>query len=571
MRRIPILGLFILIFALLITQPAMACSGGPPPWNDWLPMILERSDIVVTGSYVRRDDLGVNGIFRVDQYVVGGGPEYLLIQALDHQRIENDLFAHRNYSSCGDRNIRNVLSERGKYTYFLTHGRDGIYSITHSRYFADPQATTSVWDRDRGEVKLTASAFHTQVADVAETRLDSPDPDTVEPRTTPVLITTKSGKHYLLPVDSTELVSIPDDEVVELRQDQTECRSPCIAYSPNKLDKVYLRSSGEAPDVESGFSPVVESAAVGERIAFSATNDTYALWHDGQVHIHALWYPALNYPNDRLYAMYQPSESLNVTPAGSSAGYPIAWSPDGRTLAFSTEDGLWLWDALTTDSSPDLLVPAGDAVPVVRYFSPQGRYIAITNGPRHYTLDLMNGNELPDGIISSNDRILLAHDMVSDEPSSLDVIYLAPGPRQYTYYPEVQYRHVQWIDDQNFVASIAGFSYIQWLPGEAYQDESGNWVHEEPFAQFVEEPFVHVTTYHSSGIGSGESYLVVPLSLSETQWEYFTFTPGPGLIEIGSDGYHLSVRGRLIKLTSQLPDQIESVVWLPYGFYFETD
>lgn len=265
--------------------------------------------------------------------------------------------------------------------------------------------------------------------------------------------------------------------------------------------------------------------------------------------------------------MYQPSESLNATPAGDSLDYPVAWSPDGRILAFSTQDGLWLWDALTTDSSPELLIPADDAVPVVRYFSPRGRYMAVTDGPRHYTLDLVSGSELPDGVISPNDRVLLAHDMVSDEPSSLDVIYLAPGPRQVPYYPKVEYRHVQWVDDENFVASTSGFSYLRWLPAEPGQDTSDNHVY-ELFAHLVEEPFVDVATYHSSGIFSEH---VVPMSLPEIQMRDFTYKAGSGLIEIGVDGYHLNVKGHFVDLTEQLSEPIEIVVWLPYGFYFETD
>lgn len=566
MRRILILGSLILVFSLLMTQPAMACSGGPPPWNDWLPLILENSDIVVTGSYVRVDDLGVNGIFHVDQYVVGGGPEFLLIESINHRLIENALFVHRYVSSCGGPNIRNVLSEEARYTYFLSRDRNGIYKIHHSRSFPNPQSTTSVWDRDRGEVKLTASAFHAQIATVAGTRLSKPDPDTREPRTTPILLTTERGQHYLLPVDTTELVPISDDEAMAVRRDQTQCGPPpCTVYSPNQLDIVYLRSSGESSNLNLGISTVVE--VVGERIVFSATSDTYALWHDGQIHIHALWYPALGYPAHWMSSMYEPSESLNATPSGSSTDYPVAWSPDGRTLAFSTEQGLWLWDALTTDSIPELLLPVGDHVPVVRYFSPMGRYVAITDGSRHFTLDLVTRNELPDGVVSPNDRVLLAHDMVSDEPSSLDVIYLAPGPRQSAYYPEVEYRHVQWIDNENFVASISGFSYIEWLPAEPYQDSSGEWVY-EALPHLVEEPFVEVSTYHSSSIYSEHR---VPMSLSEIQMRDFTYTPGPGLIEISAEGYHLNMRGPVIDLTSQLPDPIATAVWLPYGFYFETD
>lgn len=227
-----------------------------------------------------------------------------------------------------------------------------------------------------------------------------------------------------------------------------------------------------------------------------------------------------------------------------------------------------VWDALTIGQLPQLLIPTAESVPVVRYFSPRGRYVAVTAGSRHFNIDLVTRTEMPDGVVSPDDRVLLAHDMVSAEPSSLDVIYLAPGPRQFEYYPEVNYRHVQWIDNEHFVASISGFSYLEWLPEEPYQAASGEWIYGEVFPHLVEEPFVAITTYHSSGIYSQH---IVPMSLTRLQMSDFTYTPGPGLIEISTDGYSIVAQGHLVDLTAQLSEPIQSAAWLPYGFYFAVD
>ena len=123
---------------------------------------------------------------------------------------------------------------------------------------------------------------------------------------------------------------------------------------------------------------------------------------------------------------------------------------------FSTDAGMWFWDALTSGSLPQLLIPAIDDIPTVRYISPQGRYIAIAEGNHYYNFDLVSQQRLPDGYVSPDDRVLLVFDTQAVAPTTLEVMYLAPGIRSFEYYPEVRYLDVQWVNSTYFVASITG-------------------------------------------------------------------------------------------------------------------
>lgn len=565
MHKPTILGLLILLNLVGYALPVSACVYSPPPWNEWLPMLVEASDVVVVGQYVTLDDAEANGIFRVQTYLIGSGSEHLTVSASDLRRIENRI-VKRNYDMCGIFEPDH-LQTTGTYIYFLKRQNTGMYFINHEHYFPSADAMTSVLDSSKGVTELDSIGLGAQISSQMQSDPQKPDEDAPYPRTTPILLTTESHQNFLLPVDSLNLVLISKDEMVNLRRDQHECSPPpCTAYSPNGVDKVYLQSEGSEPREIEWILPYVESNAVGERIVFSASSETYALWKDGQIQLYALWYPKLGYPDDwvgsaRTIALF------NTTPAGNSLQFPAVWSPDGRTLAFSTDEGLWLWDALTMGYPPQLLIPTQSTVPIARYFSPLGRYLAVDEADRRYNLDLVTRRELPDGYVSPNDRILLVFDTAAEKPTTLEIAYLAPGIRQFEYYPEVEYLDVQWIDDAYFRASITGFSYLKYKSSEPYQDSLGNMVN-EAIIYVVEERFYDTVQYHSSGIHWIQHELQVPYPLDDVQMRDFTYKNGPGLIEISVDGYSLSINRHLVSLASALSSPIKEAVWLPSAFYF---
>lgn len=553
-------GIVIILAIAIPTSSTYACSGGPPPWEEWLPRLIDDSDVIVVGNYDKLDDTETNGIFRVTSYLDGEGSEYLLIRSDDIRRVENERNVDRRYPPC----LMNTrVNTSSSYLYFLSRQNDGTYTIKHSRNYQS--AHNTAWEVPEG-TKLAEAVSEITLAVGHEPQL--PDTKTAYPRTTPILITTTEGQHFLLPVDTTEAVPVAESELVDLRRDQHECSGPpCTVYSPNGLDKVRLISTEQDPPEEDRSLNYIAYSAVGERIAFSSTSDTYVLWHEDQMKLYALWYPRIGYPDDRFSDFIPSPEFITAIPAGSSIDYPIAWRPDGRMLAFSTDEGLWLWDALTIDYPPQLLVPTTSDVPVARYFSPQGRYLAITDGDRHYNYDLVTQRELPDGYVSPDDRTLLVFDTAAEDPTTLEVAYLAPGIRQSEFYPEVQYLDVAWIDDVYFYASITGFSFLRYKP-VAYESASGEITYEAvPYV--VEEPFTDVVTYHSSGLHWIESE--VPYAIDEIQMQDFIYEAGAGLIKVSADGYHLRIGRDLLSFKTSLPAPIAEVVWLPSVFYYVQD
>jgi hypothetical protein len=563
MRRYWIIFAFILLFATT-AKPVQACSGGGSGWTEWLTeTIADNSIIVVRGQYAELDDVGKNGIFQVQSYLKGGGAEYLTLSATELGWIENDVSAGRYYG-CWMGWFSYRIGMDGKYVYFLRRQENGIYRIVNQSYFGSSEDTRTFYESSENYYDLDIEGLSAQITEAVGQDAQSPTTDLPYPRTSPILIKTVSERHYLMPVDSPELVPVAEDSLVELQRNQYACYVPCTAFSPNGLDKVYLRET-EADFVETNFlQPTVEHNTIGQRIAFSSTSEAFALWNNNQIELYMLWYPKLNYPDYPFEEGFRP-EIINTIPSETSLNYPAVWSPDGRILAFSDDEGLWLWDVFSVDYPPQLLIPASDTVPTARYFSPQGRYLAITEGDRHYNLDLVTGRELPDGYVSPNDRILLVFDTAATEPTALQIQYLAPETPAYDYYAEVQYSHVQWVTNDTFLASVTGFGYLEY-----------EYTEDEAFPFLVEEAFHDVTTYRASGF-TGFSSIdgnVVPYFLGTPhvpQMRDFYYQEGQGLIKISVDGYTLSVNGNngFVNLTPYLTEPIVEATWLPSAFYYE--
>ena len=567
MKRLPHIIFIWLGFIFVQTTPTFACSGGPPPWDEWLPQLVEHSEVIVVGQYAELDDARANGIFHVEAYFKGMGSEFLVIQATDLRAIENGNNVHRAYNTCGRGGIRRPQIS-GKYLYFLTKQFDGSYKIIHERYFLDEHSTISIsygYPDIRG---ISIYEITDTISDIVKAEPQEPESNSMYPRVTPIMITTADERNYLLPLDSNMLVEISSETVSDLTRNQYQCDiPPCTVYSPNGMDKITLRVSADYMRSETWY-PYVYSIVTGQRIIVSATSDTFALWKDGHIEIHALWYTDYGYPDDRIARWYS-IEFVNSTLASNSLDYPVAWHPDGRELAFSTDEGLWLWDALTFNSEPRLLIPTKEAVPIVRYFSPQGRYIAVSEGESHYNLDLISSQQLPDGYVSPHDRTLLVFDTQAESPTTLEVMYLAPGIRRFEYYPDVSYLNVQWMNNTRFIASIKGFSYLDFEMGEPNFDENGEIVSYEAIPFVVEEPFYDIVQYDSSGIHWIESNKIVPYALQGIQASEFTYDSVLGLIEIGVDGYHIATHSGIISFESFLSEPIVNATWLPSIFYFE--
>jgi hypothetical protein len=560
-RRLSVILLLVLV-GMVTTSNVYACSGGGwATWDDAVTAFVEYSDTIVVGQFVELDDVELNGIFQIETYLLGGrGAEHLTVAINDVRKIVSRDTAHR-YFNCGINQPRGPLSLEGQYILFLERNIDGTYqNATHWYwYFATPEATFTVHD----EVKLDLATFQAQITAKVGDAAIAPDIETPYPRTTPIILTTRSGQQYLLPVDGSPPVSVTEAEAIERRRDQYECSpAPCTAFSPNGLDVVYLLREGDTHDYVNDFAITQEHYIVGSHVSFSANSQTFVVWRNNELELHTLWYPEIGLPEDPIYTRMYSSEIVNVIPIdASSLNYPVAWSPDGRTLAFSDDEGLWLWDVFSLDFPPQLLLPrVGDDVPVARYYSPQGRYLAVTMGSERYNLDLVTRRELPDGYVSPNDRILLVFDTAAVSGTTLDIAFLAPGIRQSTYYSGVDYYQVQWINNTSFYAVVGGQGYLEYEAGEQLAD--GSW---EAQSYVVDEPFFDVQRYT---LGYLDNWQAVPYGVGTMHPNRFDYQPGSGVIEFVANTCRISVNGHIIDLLPYLPEPIVSAEWLPSAFYY---
>jgi hypothetical protein len=219
----------------------------------------------------------------------------------------------------------------------------------------------------------------------------------------------------------------------------------------------------------------------------------------------------------------------DVLPRSESA----AWSPDGRLLAYSDANGLWLWDVFTLDTEPRLLIAVdGDKLPNARYFSPMGRYLAISENGENKTLDLVSGEFLPDGVISPDERTLLAFDTTA-ELFSFSICRLTP----YQCIGEIDslIRQLEWKSSREYIA-------IGCVPNDPNT------------CAIFEEDYFHWVYYYYPGQSEGLA---------------FDYDHANDALVVLRDEDTILVNDEERDLAQWLDGDIVSIEWLPSLFYRE--
>lgn len=81
--------------------------------------------------------------------------------------------------------------------------------------------------------------------------------------------------------------------------------------------------------------------------------------------------PAPDYPYPT------PGQEIAHSPASPDSFSALAWSPDGKRLAASTQGKIWLWDLATGSYTPIFVAPLpGEKIRALAW-SPNGRYLAV--------------------------------------------------------------------------------------------------------------------------------------------------------------------------------------------------
>jgi hypothetical protein len=531
----------------------LACGGGA---SQFIETLLEETEVVVKARPVAMDALHQNGVLQVETYLVGGaGPEFLLFVQSEPVNIAR-IFEGGPYGFCDTLGTELQAGETGYY--FLKRRPDGAYVSTtlwhEPDYYTFPDTNSTIrMYSNPGENSVRHELTEADIAPfIAEFSVEvavTPDRTLPYPRLAPLKVSTAYERNYVLPVDRETLIPA-DEEFLKLMMLYTLgydspgwnegyflspiCPSEnCVQITPDGLNRAW-----QDRNQVRWFGGQAEGAA----FLFSSTSDAIAVWNGSELVVYTLGYE-------------RPEQSISevtkinaVTLAGvPPAAYPeAAWTPDGRGLAYSDSDGLWLMDVYRPASSPRLLLPADNGVvPVAKHFSPIGRYLSFRRGAAGGNLDVMTDEILPDGIFSPNERMLLAHNIQADvfglqfcellpslkcEEVRGTLVELSTGDKIYAQ----RFTQVEWLDNYNYlVVACASDDLSNCFVDRRYSEKGMIW---------------RDSVHYTSGYG-------------------FAYEPHHDYLAVIQDGNILLLNGVTHDLSSFVEEKITAVEWLPSLFY----
>ncbi len=457
MRKCFLLVIVLALFLHHDVPPVLACSGGLPTT---VAKLIDNAEVVVHGRLALVDDAEQNGILQVKSYLTGEpGPEYIFLSLYEPAQVRG--FQERFSGGGCYYGVSPGLPVGEDIIIFLQRNTNGSYSLAprhHSNpdyyYFSEDSPTSVVFlVSEYDEASPNGYHYETKTVNqadfidlIAELSGEQPQPpldSSPYPLFAPLLLTTASGTHYLLPVDGAEPVALTPENIRTLRRDNPGCSAiGCVGFSPNGVDRAHL----DWQDGEGLITLTYGDTITGDAFLFSPTSDALAVWvtqhGSSQIQIYTLRYSRLRIQDHE--AIPWRSIDLNRRGEWMSATGQAAWSPDGRQLAFSDARGLWLWDVFTADSTPELLSDNNQIF--VEGWSATGRYLTMLEHNETMTiLDLVTGEYLPGGALSPDDRVLITY----ENPSRL--IYLTPfNPGSIPLLGEVQVKRAIWQNNNTY-------------------------------------------------------------------------------------------------------------------------
>lgn len=445
----------LLVASFAAAESAQACSGARAPGAFPLDLFIDSiTGTIATGVVRTVSESGFNAVLNVDRYLRDPQPEGTLLLVNERPEvIELVLNDGRAYpSQCGY--LSSALESERRFIANLNRAPDGSY-----QGYVITSDESGVFELFLLEDPAQPRRFtYEELVEYVETRLDSvgrsPERYT-PPRTVEVLLTTETGEMYALPVDTStprllEVVSHPQCPPWMF----TQCTDSVVA--PNGIDLAGLYPEGSGVEEMLFVSGLYFPSFEGETAVFSLDSNLIAVWTGDRLRSFALaGLVSLNTSNSLLpiplTAYTAPADDPLLTGAG-------AWSPNGRTFAFSTQSGVWLWDVLSPDVRPTLFRAASEEPVRVRHFSPLGNFLAVESGSRRYHIDLVSGREYPDGQFSPDDRMLAAYDTAATGLTPLTLYTTMPQfvPAIGWNLASVEITQFEWITTMRFMYASCG-------------------------------------------------------------------------------------------------------------------
>ncbi len=513
----------IFTFTFVVVNTAQACSGGYPPGAFPLDYILDSSDsIIAIGRVSTTGESRINAVLTVDHYLREPQTEgVLLLMQNSLPVIYNSIVEGRPYP------VRcSYLSPE------IEGGRQFIASLyrvdngTHHGIVltSDENGMFNFQMQDQPEVTRTFTTE--ELIAYVENRLggETVKPEQyIIPRPVSMRLFTQTGETYFLPVDQSlpMLIEYPAKYRCG-RFGDDDCT--VIVTAPNGLDTVSFYSIGSGVEEWNTIDDLYNPRLEGEAGVFSKNSDLFTAWTGNQIRVFATaGQDGFDMGSSDGLTLLSSFTASPDDPLITGAG---AWSPSGRIFAFSTQSGVWIWDALTLDTQPVLLLSATDQPIRVRHYSPLGNYLGLEDGTRRYYLDMISGREYPDGLISPDDRKLVAYDT--------SVTGLTP----YTH-------HILLPEFTPLGYDRAQISQFEWLaPDEYISAECGEPIYGFDLKQF-ERQWCMV--------------LWISNKYDESQWvdgTSFDYDPITESLGVVVDGHTISINGEVIDLSGVLTDDI---------------
>lgn len=524
------------------TKPALACSGTPATIDE----ILERTQYVVKATVVETDDLSQNYILEAETYIAGGaGPKYFLLTLNQPEMIEGLILG--SYGRGGCESFLPTLSLGENVYLFVYRQEDGSYETASSVFnpvfyphFTESAPATNekvyelylthddaLW---RKAWRPTEDEFVGFITERTGDTPTSPNSSTPYPIKAPLLLNTAAESLYLLPVDFDSPIKLEPDSQLYADYVIPHYRGPCASLncystSPNGL---FDASQVDAKRIYMRFRQGAGMSIDGQGFVFSPTGDAIAIWHNSAIETRIVRFVDGRWDTRLISSVELHVNSVYVFESFVGAAQ---WSPDGRFLAFTDADGLWLWDVYTENAEPRLLIPVAENgdLPVADYFSPRGRYLAFSQGTAKETLDTISGQHYPYGLVSPDERSLIVELPMSQLP--FEICSFTPYRcNQHTPY----IIQVAWQNKHSFVAIAC------------YRPSSCN-----------------LETY--SDLDTTD----LGISLySQAPGEMFAYDSPLDLLAVLSEGYTVTINDTALDLTDSLDGYVVSLEWLPSMFYF---
>lgn len=560
-----VISVIVLSFVFALdARSVYACSGRMPPLT--IKGLLAQSDYMVKARAIESDDAGQNTILQVQSYLSGGpGPEFLLFSRLDPVFTEYILAGRSSGGDC--LGLASALHSSDSFYAFLRRNENGSYSLA-STLFNFPQIESTVevfleggfqdgdqiledvaewgtgqWVSEREFVALIA------VESGEEPKL--PDPTYHYPLKSPLLVTT-SGEQFVLPADWGTPVLVTEEMNRLSRHpmytygfsDALRCAEFQDDYiiSPDNLNIAVLRSDAT---ICFTWGHKIE----GQAILFSSSSDSVAVWDQCDLLIYSTGYPLL------LQTWYELKTVNRHEIAGNNCEQfhnAAVWHPNGRILAYSDQSGLWLWDALSPQSDPNLILTnESDLLVLPNHFSPLGSYLNYTTGQRTGYVDILTGEVRPNGLFSGNERHLI--NLESDPTASgyeictqVEGCAYASGRPMYLTKLDEDTGEVMAVYAPDDIRQTLWESNSTFLQLACTSDEK------ERCGIYRWSPYI--AGWESSLISTGIG---------------FDYDPATGLLAILYDDQTIIVDGIEYDMTAVVNSPITSISWLPSIFYYD--